>query len=313
MNDFSIGLNNSDFRTQLMTVKELIGLWEVHGPQAEQSFMRIPSKEQCSRYVEALLVGMPLQPIYVDNTDGGWTIIDGMDRIKAYSDFYMDSIPLSSLYFTMKKYGGYRFRDLSNLSKKNFLNAQIQVHVLNPGLSRSERFGVYVCLKSRIDSDTLHSCRKRIYKDEYGIIEDMANDVTKASRLSLRKKSYLENEICHLLVSCMFESLGDANAHMDVVANMIMESDYFKDLVNRQKERIIEALCKTRTGKVQKYGVFVQDLYNAVVFHLPEKNITEDSFFEAYRMTSVAGEAKENAADFCKRLNYIISFLANDR
>ena len=126
MPQFVTELSNNDFHTQIMTVKELVEDWYANVQGNKRSLGRIPSKAQKSRYVEALLIGMPLQPLYVDNCDGNREYIDGGERILSYAEFEQNKFPLTSLYYKMQQYDGLYFRDMSALAKQKILQAKKQ-------------------------------------------------------------------------------------------------------------------------------------------------------------------------------------------
>ena len=309
MPQFVTELSNNDFRTQIMTVKELIKGWYSNVQENKNALGRIPSKAQKSRYVEALLIGMPLQPFYVDNSDGKWVYIDGGERICSYAEFEQNQFPLTSLYYKMQQYDGMYFRDMSTLAKQNILQAKVQVHVLNSGLSRQDRFGIYACLKSRLDSDTLRSCRKRIYHDSYYVIEAIAEEVVKDENHRIRKTASLENEICHLLVSVFYKDFVSSGriAHIDTVVNELLDETKLVSFVDDNRERIISVLRKNSGAIMRQHGVHAQDLYNAVCFYAGTNSISESDFLKVYKETSYKnGDNLDNVALFIKRLQSIV-------
>jgi len=217
-----------------------------------------------------LLIGMPQQPIFIDDTEYEWNVIDGEERVRAYVEFCTGRLKLSSLYFKMSQYEGKTFDDLSLLAQKNVLNTEITVNVLNPGLSRQERFGIYACLKPRLDSDTLSACRKRIYGPIYGEIVNLSKTIQRGLYLQ-RRTSVLENDICHLLVAIDYKSSDyqKNRYHIDVAANAILEREDFPQFFNQHANKIAETLRKTLTGgrslrhSIIKQGV---DYLNALTF-----------------------------------------------
>ena len=259
----------NDFRRQIMTVEEIVGKWEQYG--GSRSFSSEHSySEQRSRIIETLLIGMPQQPIFVDDTEYEWNVIDGEERVKAYFDFCTGRLKLTSLYFKMNQYEGKAISDLSLLAQKNIQSTEITVNVLNPGLSRQERFGIYACLKPRLDSDTLSACRRRIYVPNYGEIVNLAKTIQQGLYMH-RRTSVLENEICHLLVAIDYKSSDyqENRYHIDVAANAILEREDFPRFFMRHAEKIEETLRKTLTGgrslrhSIIKQGV---DYLNALTF-----------------------------------------------
>lgn len=260
----------NDFRRQIMTVEEVVKNWERYVAYRRPGFSSHTYSEQRSRIIETLLIGMPQQPIFVDDTEYEWTVIDGEERVKAYYDFYTGRLKLTSLYFKMNQYEGKTIDDLSLLARKNILNTEITVNVLNPGLSRQERFGIYACLKPRLDSDTLSACRKKIFAPNYGEIVNLASVIQRGLNIQ-KRTTVLENEICHLLVAMDYKSsdFHDARYHIDVAANAILERYDFPQLFSQYAQQIAETLRMTlQKGRYMRYNTYKQgkDYLNALTF-----------------------------------------------
>lgn len=260
----------NDFRRQIMTVEEIVWKCKRYGGSRRPLSSDYSYSEQRSRIVETLLIGMPQQPVFVDDTEYEWNVIDGEERVKAYFDFCTGRLKLTSLYFKMNQYEGKTINDLSLLAQKNILSTEIIVNVLNPGVSRQEKFGIYACLKPRLDSDTLSACRKRIYVPNYSEIVNLAKTIQCGLYLQ-RRISVLENEICHLLVAIEYKSSNyqENRYHIDVAANAILEREDFPRFFMRHANKIAETLRKTLPkGRSLRHSIIKQgvDYLNALTF-----------------------------------------------
>lgn len=262
----------NDFRRQIMTVEEVVKKWERYGAIRRVGPSDYSYSEQRSRIIETLLIGMPQQPIFIDDTEYEWNVIDGEERVKAYVDFCTGRLKLTSLYFKMNQYEGKTIDDLSILARKNILNSEITVNVLNPGLSRQERFGIYACLKPRLDSDTLSACRKKIFSPNYNEIVILASVIQRGLNIQ-KRTAVLENEICHLLVAIDYNSSDyhEDRYHIDVAANAILESEAFPQIFRHNANIIAETLRKTLQKKrYLRHSIYKQgiDYLNALTLIL---------------------------------------------
>ena len=260
----------NDFRRQIMTVEEVVMNWEHFGAIRRTGHPDHSYSELRSRIIETLLIGMPQPPVFIDDTEYEWTVIDGEERVKAFYDFYTGRLKLTSLYFKMNQYEGKTIDDLSLLARKNILNTEIMVNVLNPGLSRQERFGIYACLKSRLDSDTLSACRKKIFAPNYSEIVNLASIVQRELGIQ-RRTAVLENEICHLLVAIDYKTsdFHEERFHIDVAANAILEREDFASLFTDNANKIAETLRKTlQKDRYVRYAIYKQgvDYLNALTY-----------------------------------------------
>ena len=301
----------NDFRRQIMTVEEVVKNWGQYGSNRRIGFASHSYSEQRSRIIETLLIGMPQQPIFIDDTEYEWNVIDGEDRVKAYYDFCTGRLKLTSLYFKMNQYEGKTIDDLSLLARKNILNTEITVNVLNPGLSRQERFGIYACLKSRLDSDTLSACRKKIFAPNYEEVLNLASVIQQELNIHGRT-TVLENEICHLLVAIDYKSseFQGGRYHIDVAANAILEREDFPHFFRQIAQQIAETLRKTlRNRRFMRYITYKlgKDYLNALTFikgDVDEEWLNE----ELYRMIKDQRlQANVNSVDqFYRTLQYLL-------
>lgn len=267
--DYSANLRYDDFRTQIMSVEEL--LYHCNESKYATIFKNgyRTSIEKRSRLVEALLLSMPQQPIFIDDAEQKWIVIDGIGRMEAIYSFCCEGMQLKSLFFTMDRYEGRTFASLSPFEKSKILSTKIVVHVLNPGLSQQERFGIYICLKSRIDSATLKWCRSRIYGEKYEFIENLAREINESLPKRLHRTDTIENRICHLLVGIDYKSFLQKNEyhHIDAVANSFLSLSDFQSVIEKYYIGIKETLRETCQLSKGVIPANCESLYDSVFFH----------------------------------------------
>ena len=195
---------------------------ETDATNSVTSFRR-PTQAQSSRIIESVLLGMPQPVLYIDDTNEEQVVIEGAEHMYAYYAFCKKGLRLSSLYFKKDQYEGRTFPELSPLAQSNILNTKITVNVLNSGLTPHERFGIYLCLKSRIDATSLQWCRTKIFGKKYQWVRSLAKSVSVTKRTET-----VESMICYMLVGKYYEMFleGDRLTQIDAAANLIMEQVY---------------------------------------------------------------------------------------
>ena len=221
--DYNVHIGYNDFRTQIMTVEDLLYRFNETDETSSVTSFRRPTQAQSSRIIESVLLGMPQPVLYIDDTNEEWVVIEGAEHMYAYYAFCKKGLRLSSLYFKKDQYEGRTFPDLSPLAQSNILNTKITVNVLNPGLTPHERFGIYLCLKSRIDATSLQWCRSKIFGKKYQWIRDLAKNVLRMSRTET-----IESLVCYMLVGKYYNLFleGGGLTQIDAAANLIMEQVY---------------------------------------------------------------------------------------
>ena len=221
--DYNVHIGYNDFRTQIMSVEDLLHRFDETDATNSVTQFRRPTQAQSSRIIESVLLGMPQPVMYIDDTNEERVIIEGAEHMYAYYAFCKKGLHLSSLYFKKNQYEGRIFSELSPLAQSNILNTKITVNVLNPGLTPHERFGIYLCLKSRIDATSLQWCRSKIFGNKYQWIRNLAKSVSETNRTET-----LESMVCYMLVGKYYQLFlnGGGLTQIDAAANLLMEKVY---------------------------------------------------------------------------------------
>ena len=268
--DYNVHIGYNDFRTQIMTVEDLLYRFNETDATTSVAQFRRPTQAQSSRIIESVLLGMPQPMLYIDDTNEERVVIEGAERMYAYYAFCKKGLRLSSLYFKKDQYEGRTFPDLSPLAQSNILNTKITVNVLNPGLTPHERFGIYLCLKSRIDATSLQWCRTKIFGKKYQWIRDLAKSVSR-----MRRTESIESLICYMLVGKYhhFFMEGGGLTQIDAAANLIMEQVYdggFEGGIADDFSKVLISFFKQRRQIIIQPKAVA--LYLSVLYNLYKEN-----------------------------------------
>ena len=268
--DYNVNIGYNDFRTQIMTVEDLLFRFNETDATSSVSLFRKPTQAQSSRIIESVLLGVPQPVLYIDDTNEEWVVIEGAEHMYAYYAFCKKDLRLSSLYFKKGQYEGRTFPELSPLAQSNILSTKITVNVLNPGLTPHERFGIYLCLKSRIDATSLQWCRTKIFGKEYQWIRNLAKSISMTGRTES-----IESLICYMLVGNYYQKFleGETLTQIDAAANLIIEKVYNGGF----EGGIADAFRKVLTSFIEPKNRFIIQpksaaLYLSVLYNLNKDN-----------------------------------------
>ncbi|MBK5072055.1 DUF262 domain-containing protein [Budviciaceae bacterium CWB-B4] len=81
-----VGLGRKEIKTDSlsMSIGEIINLYKEDDIELSPAYQRLFrwDSEQKSRFIESIILGIPLPPIFVaQNEDGKWTVVDGLQRL----------------------------------------------------------------------------------------------------------------------------------------------------------------------------------------------------------------------------------------
>lgn len=306
--DYSVHIGYNDFRTQIMTVEDLLYRFnETDATNSVTSFRR-PTQAQSSRIIESVLLGMPQPVLYIDDTNEDQVVIEGAEHMYAYYAFCKKGLRLSSLYFKKDQYEGRTFPELSPLAQSNILNTKITVNVLNPGLTSHERFGIYLCLKSRIDATSLQWCRTKIFGKKYQWVRNLAKSVSQTKRTES-----VESMICYMLVGKYYEMFFEGNrlTQIDAAANLIMEQAYDGALERGIADDLRSVL---NNFLEQKRRIIIRPkvvaLYLSALYYLKNdrvgRNRLDKLFNEEGRRYNMLLQSDDSAEAFCHAIAEIL-------
>lgn len=307
--DYNVHIGYNDFRTQIMTVEDLLHQFnETDATNSVTSFRR-PTQAQSSRIIESVLLGMPQPILYIDDTNDEQVVIEGAEHMYAYYAFCKKDLRLSSLYFKKDQYEGRTFSLLSPLAQLNILNTKITVNVLNPGLTAHERFGIYLCLKSRIDATSLQWCRSKIFGKEYQWIRNLAKSVSGSKRTES-----VESMVCYMLVGKYYPLFLEGNklTQIDAAANLIMEQVYdggFEGGIADDFRLVLNSFMDQKRRLILQPKLVA--LYLSVLYNLPRnkgsRNRLDYFFNEEGRHYNALLRTDDSAESFCRAIAEILT------
>lgn len=306
--DYNVHIGYNDFRTQIMSVEDLLYRFDETDATSSVAQFRKPTQAQSSRIIESLLLGMPQPVLYIDDTNDEQVVIEGAEHLYAYYAFCKKGLRLSSLYFKKNQYEGRTFSMLSPLAQSNILNTKITVNVLNPGLTVHERFGIYLCLKSRIDAKSLQWCRSKIFGKKYQWIKNLAKSVSET-----RWMESVESMLCYMLVGYYYQYFLEGNklTQIDAAANLMIEQvydgGYEGEIADRLKIMLKYFMEKKRRTVIQPKAIA---LYLSVLSkHYKDKdnrNQVEMLFDEEGRRYNALLRTDDSAETFCRAIDEIL-------
>lgn len=146
-----------------MSIGELISIYEKGEIEISPSYQRLFrwSLEQKSSFIESILIGIPIPPLFVfQNADGRWELVDGLQRLSTLLEFRgvlrkngagVKKLPASRLIGTslLPELEGVSWskssgtKELPDVLKLRIQRARIRVEILQTGSSPRSRFELF--------------------------------------------------------------------------------------------------------------------------------------------------------------------------
>lgn len=97
-----------------------------------------------SRFIESLLMGVPIQPLFAFelDEDGNLELLDGVQRLSSVKSFTDNELVLSELE-ALDTLNGFSFSDLNSARKRKFLNIQLKLYIIDDNTSEGVRADIF--------------------------------------------------------------------------------------------------------------------------------------------------------------------------
>lgn len=143
-------------------------------------------EEQKSKFIESVLMGLPLPPIFLKRlSDRKLIVVDGLQRTSTLKDFMADKFALSGL-TTISELNGKHFSEMDTVHdgySARFEDCQMYFYVMQPSVSMSVVYDVFKRINTGGTQLTRQEIRNCIFNgNSTRIIKDIAdNDIFKQS------------------------------------------------------------------------------------------------------------------------------------
>lgn len=164
-----------DIREEHLTIFGLIRKIKNGKIKMNPDFQRnfVWKKVQQSRFIESLILNIPLPPIYVSqDIDGNYIIVDGLQRTTSLRDFLNDEFALINLE-AIPKLNGQKFSQLDSELKTRIEDKNLLLYILRPSVPMVVVYDIF----NRINTGGTQLTRQEIRNCVYiGQASDLLKD-----------------------------------------------------------------------------------------------------------------------------------------
>lgn len=306
--DNEITQQSNMLRTERLDVSfgEILNMYEHGEIVIDPAFQRLFrwNDEQKTRFIESLLLGIPIPPIFVAaNSEGVWELVDGLQRISTFLSF-VGVLRLGKQLDKKNKWTmlpgtrvesleGYTYETLPQKYRLSLKRAVCRVEILKWDSSYDMRYELFNRLNTGGTPLTQQEIRNCIFRDISSKFNDFLHelagnsDFKRTVSLSHEQNECLFNEELVL----RFFALSDSKTKLDIRSGFAQYmTDYMKRALQNeaydyagQKElfiRVFKVLVKLGYKIFrQNNGMFATSLYDVITYGIAiniDKYETED-------------------------------------
>ncbi len=195
---------------------------------------------QKSRFIESLMIKLPIPMFYLDGTQKKWRVIDGLQRLGTIMGFINNDFELKSLEYLGQQCNGLTFthKDFPGYLKDRILNAELTAYVINPGTPEDVKYNIF----QRINTGGLRlngqEIRNAIFKGKpVQFTKDLAGEKTfkQATNGKVTPRRMMDREYANRFIAFQVFNYEDYSGKMDLFL-----SEALYDLYHRSENDLNE-------------------------------------------------------------------------
>lgn len=176
--------NHVNMDTQIRTSKESMPIFDlIHKIQRKRIISQpdfqgffIWSDNDCSEFIESILLSIPIPIIYLfENEDGQRQVIDGLNRITAIEKYYSGSMNLKGLTL-FPELNGMAFNDMPRHLQAKFEDYILNVYIIQPPTPEIVKFIIFERINRGGHQRNKQELRHALYQGKVtGLLEYLVN------------------------------------------------------------------------------------------------------------------------------------------
>ncbi|CAC9973827.1 DUF262 domain-containing protein [Flavobacterium panici] len=240
-NDFEIDIDEVD------DLQRNTGLWNI---------------EQKSKFIESLMIRIPIPAFYFDGSQKPWRVIDGLQRLHTIRGFVKNEFKLSGLEYLQDDCGGLTYGDgkLPAYLKRRILDTEIIAYIINPGTPNNVKYNIF----KRINTGGLQlngqEIRNAFFPErpaEFIKKLSILNEFKEASNNKVSTRRMVDREYVTRFVAFQVFNYNDYNGKMDFFLSEAMNDLYSRsDFDLNNLETIFSKTMKRAYELLDSYAFY---------------------------------------------------------
>ncbi len=152
---------------------------DIYIPEYQREFVWVEKRK--SKFIESVILGIPIPYIFFADVDGRYEIVDGSQRVRALHAFLHNKFKLQDLE-KLTLLNGFYFKDLSVVRQRRIKNKSLKMIALSEKTDPEARFDLFERINTGSDQLEAIEIRKGLYSGEF------YNFITECSKNKLFKK-----------------------------------------------------------------------------------------------------------------------------
>ena len=247
-----------------------------------QRYSQVWDYKTASQLIESVLLNVPIPPIYVaEEDDGSWNIIDGLQRLTSFKNFYEGKFKLRGL-DSLKELNKQSYEGLNPNAKSILDNGSLRIILITKESHPEMKYDVFMRLNRGSVKLTEQELRNCLYRGSLNdLIKDLRNNTQLLDILNLEKphKRMDDAELIlrYFALSEHFDRENVSisgykgimktflNAYMDKNKNMCEEQiNELREKFNNTLNKVYSIFGKNSFKRIESNGEFYRWINKAI-------------------------------------------------
>ena len=247
-----------------------------------QRYSQVWDYKTASQLIESVLLNVPIPPIYVaEEDDGSWNIIDGLQRLTSFKNFYVWKFKLRGL-DSLKELNKQSYEGLNPNAKSILDNGSLRIILITKESHPEMKYDVFMRLNRGSVKLTEQELRNCLYRGSLNdLIKDLRNNTQLLDILNLEKphKRMDDAELIlrYFALSEHFDRENVSisgykgimktflNAYMDKNKNMCEEQiNELREKFNNTLNKVYSIFGKNSFKRIESNGEFYRWINKAI-------------------------------------------------
>lgn len=266
-NDILKELKDENIYEVNLSESENISDLELDGDDELQRNKGLWNDEQKSRFIESLMIKLPIPMFYLDGTEKPWRVIDGLQRLGTIVSFMNNEFELKSLEYLGHQCNGLTFtsKEFPGYLRDRILNAELTAYVVNPGTPEDVKYNIF----QRINTGGLRlngqEIRNAIFKGrpvQFTKVLASEESFIEATNAKVTPRRMMDREYANRFIAFQVFNYEDYSGKMDLFL-----SEALYDLYQRSENDLseIRSLFKLSMHRATK-------IFGGYGFYRPKNN-----------------------------------------
>lgn len=223
---------------------------ELFVPNYQRDF--VWSEKRQSKFIESVLLGLPIPYIFVADNEGRMEIVDGSQRIRTLVSFSLDDLILSNLK-KLSEFNGFKYSDLPLKEQRRFNRKTIRMIEITGRADEDVRRDIFERINTGSDELTAMEKRKGILSGKFYEFLAICADIELFNKLCpISEKKRKREEGAELILRffaysvnylkfehSVVDFLSDYMTEMNKKSSYEAEEEYFKEMLT-YAERLLK-------------------------------------------------------------------------